>query len=251
MKIIIRVLTFSTVILFLSACFDKRQRPEKVAITNDIVKDVHDILFDNEVLADIMDSIKVDPKAEEIYKKFQLGMQANQEWFLEEARKLNPGEQMKYDARFGVTEDEYKYILDSQKNIALLSTGKESIKFIEEPDEFGFISQGKLQIFNQIKIDLKNNVVIIGNETLKYKGVSDITDANNAFQSKWKAHSWQLTEPSDSTLEKTADLTHMTGKRYTFHIGVLEKTKKRFMKVKGTVLENGRKTLDFEIPIEF
>jgi hypothetical protein len=198
-----------------------------------------------------MDSIATDPKTEEIYRKFQVGMQANQEWFMEEARKVKPGEHMPYDPRFGITQDEYDIILNSAKNIKLLSTGTQTVKIIDEGDRISFISAGKLEILNNIKINLKENIILFGDEELKYKGISDIKGDDNAFGSKWKAHTWELNDPSDAELEKLSSLQNITGKRYNFQIGLLETLKKRFIKIKGIVLENGAKKMDFEIPIEF
>ncbi|MCV2366085.1 hypothetical protein LNV23_21815 [Paucibacter sp. DJ1R-11] len=72
--------------------------------------------------------IATDPKVEKISRIFTAAAQANNEWFkgyVAAHSNLKPGDILPYHKNFGISEDEYRFFIESiQKSARIIEVGK-------------------------------------------------------------------------------------------------------------------------------
>ncbi|GGH16772.1 hypothetical protein GCM10007422_39690 [Pedobacter zeae] len=220
-------------------------------LTGDIKKDLTRLLPIGAVKADIIDGVRQNPRQMELAKKLQSSIAQNYEWFVDYMKAVPQGEKIPYHAKLGLTKEEYMELINFMDNIEMVSTGKENIAIQIKNDMIYFKSQNKLSKLDSLTIDLKNNMVSFGKIKMPFADKLNITTDKNALKSKWEGYSWILEEPKDVDANAMKDLNSLKMRQYKFTIGKLEKTGKTYMSLKGREIENGTKTIDFELPVQF
>ena len=79
----------------------------------------------------------------------------------------------------------------------------------------------------------------------------NVTTDKNALKSKWKGYSWKFDILKNLDMADFKNLNTLNVIQYKFTIGRLEKTGKTYMSLKGIEFEDGIKSVDFELPVQF
>lgn len=238
-------------IVFFSSCMQAQTTISDQKLTGDIKTDLTRLLPIGTVKADIIDGVQQNPRQMELAKKLQSSIAQNYEWFVDYMKTVPQGEKIPYHAKLGLTKEEYMELMNFMDNIEMVSTGKENIAIQIKNDMIYFKSQNKLSKLDSLTIDLKNNMVSFGKIKMPFADKLNITTDKNALKSKWEGYSWILEEPKDLDANAMKDLNNLKMRQYKFTIGKLEKTGKTYMSLKGREIENGAKTIDFELPVQF
>jgi hypothetical protein len=240
-----------TFLFFLSSCGNSQKTNLQKKLTGDITTDLKLLLPNSTVKADIMDGILQNPRQVELTNKFQKAIKENYDWFLEYIKTVPEGEPMPYNEKLGLTKEEYSELMAYMENVEVVSTGKENIS-IEIKDNFiRFKSHNKLADLDSLIIDLKNNIVTFGQYKMVFADTLNITTNKNGLKSKWKGYSWKFEIPENLDITDLKDLSTLNMVQYKFTIGRLEKNGKTYMSLKGREVEEGVKTVDFELPVQF
>lgn len=242
-----KTITLLFSLILLTSCAQSQSEKITGIPTNDLL-----IIFESQtVTADIMDGIKSNPRQLELTQKIQSSLQNNWEWYQEYIKTVKKGEPLGYHPNLGITEKEYDEFLKISKDIEVESTGKEELEIINTDNKIKFKSVGKLSIFNDLTIDIKNNQILYKEYVLPFLDKVNIQDADNGLKSKWKGYNWAYEYP---VITEDTDLTDLANLNITivrFTIGQLERNGKFYMQIKERKLENGVKTVDNQIPIMF
>ena len=240
-----------TLTIFLTNCSSSQTNKKTSQLTGDIRNDLKNLIPKGKHTADIMDGISESPRQAALTKKFQEGIKNNYEWFVEYLKTVPEGEPMPYHSKLGLTKEEHEELTGYLNNIEIVSTGSENILVELRNDTIFFKSNGKLSDYDSLKIDLKNNTAIFGQYKMLFTDTLNITDEKIGLRSKWKGYTWRFQEPSDLELNDLKDLSSLNMKQYKLTIGRLEKNGKTYMSLKGTEVEDGAKTVEFELPVIF
>jgi hypothetical protein len=219
--------------------------------TGNIAADLKMLLPEGKHLADMMDGVKQNPRQASLSKKLQDSIQANYEWFADFLKTVPDGEPMPYHPKLGITQEEYEELMSYFKNIEIVSTGKENITIEIKNDTIYFKSRGKMADLDSLRIDLKNNTVYYGAYMMPFSDSLNIKTDKNGLRSKWKGYTWIYEEPKDLELDDLKDLSNLQMKQYKLTVGRLEKNGKTYMSLKGREIEDGAKTVEFELPVMF
>ncbi len=242
-----RPLTILFLLIFLTSCAQTKSEKITGNPTNDLP-----IIFKSQIVtADIMDGIKRNPRQLELTQKIQSSLQNNWEWYQEYIKTVKKGEPLGYHPNLGISENEYEEFLKISKDIEVESTGKEDLEIVNADNKIKFKGDGRLSIYNDLTIDIKNNQILYKEYILPFLDKVDIEDADNGLKSKWKGYNWAyefpvITDETDLTDLKNLDITIVR-----FTIGQLEKNGKIYMQIKERKMESGVKTVENQIPIMF
>ncbi len=248
MKRIFFILTLGSL---LTSCTNSQTNKNFTQVTGDIKTDIKSLISDGNHQADIMDGVSQNSRQAALTKKFQNGIRNNYDWFVEYMKTVPQGEQMPYNSKLGLTKEEYTELTSYLNNVELVSSGKENITAELKNDTVHFKSEGKLSDYDSLKIDLKYNTVIFRQYILPFSDTTNVTTDKNGLRSKWKGYSWRYEEPKNLDLDDIKDISKVKMKQYKFTIGRLEKNGKTYMSLKGREVEDGAKTVDFELPVVF
>lgn len=238
-------------LIFLTSCGNSQPPNSQNKLTGNIQSDLKILLPNKQVNADIMDGVLQNPRQVELTKKFQSAIQKNYDWFLEYMKTIPEGQPMPYHEKLGLTKEEYAELMDFMNNVEVVSSGKEDI-IIEVKDDFiRFKSKNRLTSLDSLTIDLKNNIVSFGRYKMPFADTLNITTDKNGLKSRWTGYSWKFEEPKNLDINALKDLSSLTMIQYKFTIGRLEKNGKTYMSLKGREVEEGAKTIDFELPVQF
>ena len=86
---------------------------------------------------------------------------------------------------------------------------------------------------------------------MSFADTLNITTDKNGLKSRWKGYSWKFEVPKNLDIADLKDLSTLNMIQYKFTIGRLEKNGKTYMSLKGREVEDGAKTVDFELPVQF
>ena len=240
-----------TLLIFLTSCGNSQPTNSQIKLTGNIQSDLKTLLPKSKVKADIMDGVLQNPRQTELTKKFQTAIKENYDWFLEYMKTVPEGEPMPYNAKLGLTKEEYKELMDFMNNVEVVSTGKEDIAIEIKDDFIRFKSHNKLADLDSLIIDLKNNIVTFGQYKMTFADTLNITTDKNGLKSKWTGYSWKFEDPKNLDISDLKDLSTLKMIQYKFTIGRLEKNGKTYMSLKGREIEDGAKTVEFELPVQF
>jgi hypothetical protein len=236
-------------LVFLTSCGHSQTNTSHDKLTGNLKRDLLLLLPNGTIKVDIMDGVHQDPRQVELSKKLQSSVKQNYVWFVDYMKTVPQGQPMPYHVNLGLTKEEYGELMGYMDNIEVVSTGAEEISIQTTDDVIHFKSRGKLSLLDSLKIDLKNNIVLFGRLKLPFGDNLNITSEKNALKSKWAGYRWVLEEPKDFGPDKLKDLNNLKMKQYKLTLGKLEKTGKTYMSLKGREIENGARTVDFEIPV--
>lgn len=240
-----------TLLIFLTSCGNSQPTNSRNKLTGNIQTDLKILLPSKKVTADIMDGVLQNPRQVELTKKFQSAIEENYDWFLEYMKTVPEGEPMPYHEKLGLTKEEYAELMEFMNNVEVVSSGKEDI-IIEVKDDFiRFKSQNKLADLDSLTINLKNNIVTFGQYKMTFADTLNISTDKNGLKSRWTGYSWKFEEPKNLDINALKDLSSLNMVQYKLTIGRLEKNGKTYMSLKGREVEEGAKTVDFELPVQF
>ena len=224
---------------------------EQNKLTGVIRADLESMLPGREVTVNIMDGIHYSDRLLELSGKLQAGVQKNYNWYVDQVKKMPGGQPVPYDKKLGLTKDEYTEFLELAKQIEVSSTGTETIIISKINGLFTFKSQNKLAILDSLSIDIISNTATFGQYKMPFEDTVNVSTDKNAFKSKWQGYKWRWEEPNNLNMDAFKDLDNLNAKIYKLTIGRLEKNGKTFMNLKGTEIEGGVKTIEFELLIQF
>jgi hypothetical protein len=238
-------------LICLMSCGDSQTTKSKDSLTGNIQSDLRILLPDSKVKADIMDGVLKNPRQVELANKFQLAIKENYDWFLEYMKTVPEGEPMPYNEKLGLTKDEYTELMGFMNNVEVVSSGKEDIVIEVKDDFIRFKSHNKLADLDSLLIDLKNNIVTFGKYKMPFADTLHVETDKNGLKSKWNGYSWKFEEPKDLDINAFKDISSIQMIQYQFTIGRLEKNGKTYMSLKGREVEDGVKTVDFQLAVQF
>ncbi len=213
-------------LIFLTSCGNSQSTNSQKNLTGNIKSDLKILLPNSNVKADIMDGVLQNPRQAELTKKFQSAIKENYDWFLEYMKTVPEGKPMPYNAKLGMTKEEYTELMGFMDNVEVVSTGKEDILIETKGDLIRFKSHNKLADLDSLIIDLKNNIVTFGQYKMAFADTLNITTDKNGLKSKWKGYSWKFEAPKNLDISDLKDLSTLNMIQYKFTIGRLEKNGK-------------------------
>ena len=232
-------------------CRDVQSQSVESRLSGNIRQDILSLLPQGETVADVMDSVKHNPRELELATRFRQAIQENYGWFVEYMKKVPTGQAIPYDPKMGLTQAEYSEMQSYGRSVEATSSGTEKISITRNGDIIEFKAGGKLRILQLLKINLASNIISLENYQLVFSDSANITTDENSLKSKWKGYIWRFEDPKDVNMDALKDLSGLNLKRYQVTIGRLEKNHKTVMTIKGTEVLNGVKKVNFEIPILF
>ena len=156
-----------------------------------------------------------------------------------------------YHENFGITESEYREFLGRAESLELISTGKGDLNFEVRDSVILFHSEGKLSVFNGLKINTNKNIIYFKDYELTFEGEIIIDDASNGLRSRWRGYKWTFKSPADLSIGSATDLDHLSAVQVEFTIGQLEREGLIYMEIKERVIENGQNIASIQLPILF
>lgn len=250
---------FQTIILAILITGCGNSQESKSELTGEVKQDLKILLPDKEEKVDIIDGVKMDPRYELLYSKFMIAVRENNEWFLEQQKIVEQtGNPMPYHPNIGMTEDEYdefKALMEKGPGVEMIKSGTAKVTFDYQDDIIYLKGTGRLDILNDVKIDLEENVVWIGDFKLDNFQEINVDNDNNGLKSKWRGYQWRYettNKPNGfSELESTEDFQTLIMKQYKLTIGRLEKDLTTYIEITEKEMENGVKTKTIQIPFKF
>jgi len=244
------ILLFSLTV-FIISCRNSPLTNKPGPLTGNIKTDLEILLQKGNHIVDIMDGVKQTPRQGALMKKFQDAIATHYDWFVEYVKDVPEGQLLPYHENLGLSKEEYEEFTNYVVNMEVISSGTTDIEIRHKNDFIYFKAKGKLNELNSLRIDLKNNTVIFGDYTMKFSDSLKVTDEKNGLRTRWKGYIWKFEEPGNVTVENMKDLGNLKLKEYEFTVGRLEKNDKTYMRFKAREVEDGAKTVEFEIPISF
>lgn len=242
-----------TLLLFVVACGQGQNGNKSDNRNNSLLT----LLKEGEYKVGVMDKVTMPPRTQELMQKFQAAIKKNPDWFLEAQKKVKEtGQPLPYDERIGMTEEEYIDFLKLMQNgngMEMTKSGTENVSIKHSDGKIIFKGTGTLDILNEVSINLSGQLANIGQFKLEQIDSVNVTDDNNALKSKWTGITWRFETSSKNTedLKSFEDYQDLNMKIYKVTLGQLERTKKLYMQIQKSEIENGQKTLDIKLPFIF
>lgn len=205
-----------------------------------------------------MDAVELEPRYRELYIKFMAAAQTNPDWFLEQKNlSRQTGKPIEYHPNLGMSEEEwveFQGLIEKGPGATAIKNGTAEVEFIYRKDVVRFKGSDRLDFLNEIELDLRKNIVYIGDYALDHFETVNVETDGNAFKSKWKGYTWLYeyhsgVEPDD--LRKTDDLKAVDLKLYKITVGRLEKNSATYIEVTEKEVEGGNRTKNIQIPFIF
>lgn len=242
-----------TLLLFVVACGQGQNGNKADNKNNSLLT----LLKEGEYKVAVMDKITMPPRTQELMQKFQEAIKKNPDWFLEAKKKVEEtGQPLPYDERIGMTEEEYADFLDLMQNnngMEMTKSGTETVSIKHSDGKIVFKGTGTLDILNDVSINLSGQLANIGQFKLEQVDSINVTDDKNALKSKWTGITWRFETSNKNTenLKTVEDYQDLNMKIYKVTLGQLERTKKLYMQIQKSEIENGQKTFDIKLPFIF
>lgn len=130
---------------------------------------------------------------------------------------------MPYHPNFGITEEEYEIILNSDDYMRLMKKGETSVLIANEENELT-LAADQSEVIKNLTFNLKSNMVQTKYGELTYKGKVEASD-NQKVTGKWSGESWELSEGDIKNKEDFKTMDENTQlKLVKLHVGKLEET---------------------------
>jgi len=155
--------------------------------------DLSQIFSEGTYQADMMAiglSADLNKKMEGITNKMQASLVKNEAWYLETLASLAEGEIFPYDEKLGVTEEEYKFLLEADQHFQLGKIGESEIT-ITQVDEQLIIQNPTSTIVKELIISKDKSVLHSDLGDLTYVEEIVASDAQK-ITGKWNGHSYRM-----------------------------------------------------------
>lgn len=129
-------------------------------------------------------------KMEKITETMQASLAQNEEWFSEVLAGLAEGEILPYDEKLGITEDEYKFLLEANEHFQLGKVGESDIT-ITRADEQSTIQNSTASIVKELTISADGNTLTSNLGDLTY--VEEIIASDEQIVTgRWNGHIYRM-----------------------------------------------------------
>lgn len=161
-----------------------------------------DFMVEGRLVVDVMEAY-FSPRATELGQRVQQAARANPVWWMEQAKKARPGQEMPYDERLGLSRAEYEEFLSYGRNPQSQKTGEAIVTITKKTNNVYVFDGGPaLPELTGIELDLTNDVVrtpfgVFANTT-------DINATDNGAFGAWLGASWKTEEVDGSGWSGTA-----------------------------------------------
>ena len=243
-KLLKQLLTILSMLILFSACSKQRT----FELSNDIEKDVKNLLPAGSMKFEVMDKVRQSPRQIELTQKFQEAIRENYDWFLEYSSNIEPGKPMPYHENLGLTEEEYSELQELTNEIELVSSGVIQYEISYSEKKIKLIPTDTSDN-KTVLIDLVTNTVEFDNQLLNFKDTVRITDSKNGFKSEWFGYQWIYENPENIEMSALKDIQNLEIQQYKFTIGFLKRTGKAYVQIKGREIANGFKMVDYAFPL--
>lgn len=188
----------------------------------------------------------VQERMNDIYKRFQSGIKKNPKWFNNYLKQHSiSGEQLPWNEKFGISEDEYDEYISSVDKMRLKEMKKTTMTIIKDNEGILTLkSNDDLPYLSEIKIDTKNNCMITELGIVEYNKEIVASD-NQKVTGPWNGGLWKVTfeELKDiNNIDKTKTYGYMT-----ISVGRLEKSNKIMIYYKEKAVHEGYRYKGTEI----
>jgi hypothetical protein len=129
----------------------------------------------------------------ELLKPFQEATEKNRDWFQSHLRGATPGEPLEYDARLGLTKDEYEEFLDLSGKATLRKSKTAKLSVSRHGSRIVLNGGEELPALKDIVLDLDRNTVTTPFGDAKF---SHHFESRNTVTGPWNGLAWRL-EDSD------------------------------------------------------
>ena len=228
------------------------------ALTGDRATDIKILIPEGEYNVDIIDRVIQNPRYQELQNKLVAAVSKNKDWFLEQQRLAGQRSgPMPYHPNFGLTEEEYAELITLTQDgldVEMTKSGSAKVSITYENDIISFDGTGKLKVLKDVKINLKENIVLIGDYKLDNFQEINVESDKNGLKSKWRGFQWRFeyTDSQKNLEELTSqELQTIILKNYKFTIGRLEKDSTTYIEITEREIEKGIKTKTIQIPFKF
>ncbi|GJM23811.1 MAG: hypothetical protein DHS20C16_02260 [Phycisphaerae bacterium] len=141
------------------------------------------------------------PRAHELMKKMMAGMSSNSEWYANFVREhAQPGEPLPYDARMGITKEEYDEFLGLNNQLTTVEVGRALLDCKEIAEgRFEFQGGTGLEVLKGIQIDLIKDVLITTNGIGDNRSEVTASEAQSAT-GPWNGVQWAVRDFDTATM---------------------------------------------------
>jgi hypothetical protein len=150
---------------------------------------------------DIMEVV-FPPRYLEIFKKMQMAIAKDREWFLSFVKSAAPGEPLPYDPRFGITKDEFDEMRKLGKRARLIKVKTVKLHVVKEGRVIAFDGGKDLPELTGVKLDLAANVVTTPFGEAKESSRIEATEEQK-LTGPWNGLQWKLEQGSERPLRFT------------------------------------------------
>lgn len=229
---------------------------EKPRITRDLQADLASLFPSDTVEVEIMDQVVMSPRRQELMAKYTAAIEKDPVWFLENQNPNDEtGKTTEYDPRIGLTKtelEELQGMFDNMEDMKAVSSGTERVVVLRSDGVLRFRSQGRLEFLNSVTIDGRNNTASIAGYQLTALDTVCVNSADHVFKSSWRGYSWEFCNPRNVVAPTTVDeLSKFSMTLYKVTVGLLEKSGRTILQVKGSEIHEGLNTVRYEFPLFF
>ena len=161
----------------------------------------HDVLVAGQLTVDVME-LAASRRFTQLAGRLQKAARENPTWWLDHSKKSKPGEPLPYDARTGLSEDEYREFLALKMTVRKQGEAKLNVKSDDLEEVFILDGGEALADLTGIEIDIKNNVVRTPFGVLTERTEIDVTDEGSALGA-WVGTQWKLENPDANGITGT------------------------------------------------
>lgn len=242
---------FIMLLVGLLACKSPQREVDTEApkrLTGHIQTDLNLLLPEGNITVDRMSGVKRDMRLAELQTKYQKGVQAHYDWYVSYIQDFKIGEPIPYHPSFGLSSEEYEERQKRIDAITYYSEGLDKVDIIKDQEKIQFKTSKKLSDFENVRFNLKNNTVNVGDYVLHFADSVNIESTKNGFRSKWKGYVWSYAEPSDIHLEALENVQGLDIVQYKVSVGLLEDGRS-LLQLEATEIEDGIVLLEKNVPL--
>jgi hypothetical protein len=173
--------------------------------------------------------------------RFNDAIAANRQWF-QDYRTANAGKQLPYNQRFGISADEYKRLQNlEQAPPQLVPVDTQDLTITRVAGYIRFTTDGEIQFFDNLLIDLKKALVIFGGDTIPLAGRTAMP-ASSPY-GEWQGYTWRL-EKADAA--STLETSRVTARVVEINMGLTPQGR-IFLRLKYQDMRDGAITANLEV----
>ena len=179
-------------------------------------------------------------KAIQIAVKFKKSISNHRKWYIKFINKIEKGKPLPYHPNFGITKEEYNFVLSSRNKMKLIKTGNGKLAISKEGDKILLKAVKNISYINNIKIDLEKNSIESKYGILSFK--SNISASKHQAIGRWNGYVWDLNK-SNVDLKKF-NIKNINNKTkivsIKIYIGSMEKNNRTLIGIKIRNVKNGK-----------